>query len=463
MNKTLLLIICDFLLLNLLALTRWEKAEPPRAEQAPVPSQSTEAPTSRDQDLVDVMKLSLEDERAQREQLLAQLEETQTTLQAREQNLNQLQTERTQLSTSLEQTQRQAGELAQRVEAASKDAAVSRERLAQLQRDLEQRQAEAERQRQQLSQLEQEQSEARQKIETLNVAVRVAEQEKQYLRETADTLKGQVEVERQERLKVQETATQLAQGVGQMAEQSTKLTQEIRENRPINANTLFSDFLANRVLTTFTAYRGTFLGPVNRSKETRTVLVTDGRQTYALLHVDDTPFAIRESGPDWERVTASFSRGGSQVSAPQMHFLSVDPRIVVLPVTAEQAQAIGTKVYELAMDPFKFPDAVLISNGGAGYGEVAFKVDASQPRYVQMDNRFLRRLSGNFSPSRGDLVFSKTGELLGVMANNDFCVILNDFTSFRTLRTGDAVKEQNTGQMFAELLGRLQRLPFKLQ
>ena len=31
MNKTLLLIICDFLLLNLLALTRWEKAEPQRA------------------------------------------------------------------------------------------------------------------------------------------------------------------------------------------------------------------------------------------------------------------------------------------------------------------------------------------------------------------------------------------------------------------------------------------------
>lgn len=28
MNKTLLLIMCDFMLLNLLALTRWEKAEP---------------------------------------------------------------------------------------------------------------------------------------------------------------------------------------------------------------------------------------------------------------------------------------------------------------------------------------------------------------------------------------------------------------------------------------------------
>ena len=36
MNRTLLLILCDFLLLNLLALTRWEKIEPapPRPDSA---------------------------------------------------------------------------------------------------------------------------------------------------------------------------------------------------------------------------------------------------------------------------------------------------------------------------------------------------------------------------------------------------------------------------------------------
>jgi hypothetical protein len=44
MNRTLLLIICDFLLLNLLALTRWEKAEPASAKQPPVPELSANAP-----------------------------------------------------------------------------------------------------------------------------------------------------------------------------------------------------------------------------------------------------------------------------------------------------------------------------------------------------------------------------------------------------------------------------------
>ena len=48
---------------------------------------------------------------------------------------------------------------------------------------------------------------------------------------------------------------QLAEGVGRLAEKSGEIAQEIRENRPINANVLFNDFLANRVSTTLTASR----------------------------------------------------------------------------------------------------------------------------------------------------------------------------------------------------------------
>ena len=82
MNKTLLLILCDFLLLNLLALTRWEKAEPARAKQPPVPQMTATAAT-KDQDLVETMKLSLADERTTREQLTQKLSATESTLASR--------------------------------------------------------------------------------------------------------------------------------------------------------------------------------------------------------------------------------------------------------------------------------------------------------------------------------------------------------------------------------------------
>src|SRR5690606_1697533 len=124
--------------------------------------------------------------------------------------------------------------------------------------------------------------------------------------------------------------------------------------------------------------------------------------------------------------------------------------------------ALGVKSSRIALDPFKFTEAVLISNGGAGYGEVPFKLDPADPRYVRMDNRLVRRLFGDFSPSRGDLVLSKTGELLGIMVNSEYCAIVTNFLPAQTLRTGEA-GSQRTSVIFTDLAGRLARLPLRLQ
>ncbi len=464
MNKTLLLIICDFLLLNLLALTRWEDAEPPRPSAPAVESRASDGAATKDQDLLEVMKLSLEDERSQREQTLQQLQATQDTLKTREQNLSQLESEKTNLAATLDNTQRKATELTQKVEAATADASMSKERLAQLQRELEQREAEAARQKTELAKLAAEQAQARERIENLSVAVKVAEQEKVLLRETAETLKGQVEVERQERIKVQETTTQLAQGVGQLAEKSTELTKEIRDNRPINANTLYQEFLDNRVKTQIYAERPGLFGGKNRKEETtNTVFITDGTNTYALLHFNNTPFSFVEQTSDWDKLTVEFSKGSYRTQATALHFLSSDPRVIVLPVDAQQVAGLGVKPYQLALDRNKFPDALLISNGGAGYGEVAYKLDASQPGYVRMDNRLMKKLFGDFSPSRGDLVLSKTGELLGIMANSDYCVVVNNFLPSRTIKTGENITDQKTGKIFDHLVARWRALPLRLQ
>jgi len=474
MNKTLLLIIVDFLFLNLIALTRWEKAEPVRPNEPPIPQvAANNTASTQNQDLVDVMKQSLADEQAARSQLAQQLQSAQTTLQQRDQNVSQLQSERTQLTATLGETQQKAQALAQQVTAATQDASMTKEQLAALQKELEARRAEAEKQKQDLAALTKAQTEARQKIEDLNVAVKVSEQEKQLLRETADTLKTQVQAERQEREKVQATTTQLAQGVGQLAENSSRLTKEIRENTPINENTLFEQFRDNRVHTIFSAQRPVLIGSGERTNDTSTILVQDGQEVYALVHVDDTPFSFgpQRPGIDWARISVTLSKPPNESPVQKLHFLALDPRVIAIPVDPAQVtvdaaghpSALGAKVYQTALDPFKFPEAVLISQGGKGYGEVAFKLDPSTPGYVKMDNRFFKRLFGDFSPSTGDLVLSKTGEFLGIMVNSDYCAVVNNFLPERTLTTGDNIAGQHTGAALDTLIARVQGLPFRLQ
>ena len=470
MNKTLLLIICDFLLLNLLALTRWEKAEPQRAKQPPVPELAANAVT-KEQDLVELMRQSLADEKTARDELAQKLSSADSALAAREQSLTQVQAERAKLAeernavtATLTETQRAASELSQKFSAATQEASLTKEQLAQIQRELAEKQAEADRQRKQLTALEKQQADARKQIEVLTIATVLAEQEKKTLREAADNLKGQVEVERSERIKVQEANTQLAQGVGQLAEKSGELTKEIRENRPINANVLFNDYAANRVTAKFSASRRGFLGPSNRTKDANTVLVTDGRQVYALMHIGDTVFSLGENGVDWESLSVELSKAGAaRNAAGNVSFLAQDPRIVVLPIDASQAAALGARVYPLAADPFKFPEAVLIDGGGRGYGEVGFKLDPSEPGFVRVDNRLFKRLFGDFAPKRGDLVFAKTGELLGIMVNDDYCAVLKNFSPMKTIRTGTDIKSQGTGALFDSLIARVRVMPIKLQ
>ena len=458
MNRTLLLILCDFLLLTLLALTDWQKAAPAKPVPPPPPAdvRTATGAATKDGDLVAVMKLSLADERSQRDEVAQQLQSTQSTLSEREKSLAET-------TRSLDATRQKADALNQQYTAAAADASISKDRLAQLQRELAQRLAEAARQTQALATLEKAQSEARAKIEDLSVTVRVVEQEKQLLRTTAESLKTQVEAERQERIKVQEATTQLAQGVGQLADSSVALTKEIRENRPININVLFNEFLANRVQTSLEGTRPFLLSSRTDKRDTNTVFVTDGRDSVALLHVSDTPFSLIDPPWDWASLKAEFRKGGQRIPVDRLIFLAIDPRVAVLPVTPEQLGKLGVKSYPIALEPFKFTEALIIANGGTGYGEIPFKLDPSNPSYVHMDNRLFRKLFGDFSPSRGDLVLSKTGELLGIMVSSSYCALVNNFLPSQVIRTGENLSARPTGKVLEDLSQRLRKLPQRLQ
>ena len=469
MNKTLLLIMCDFMLLNLLALTRWEKAEPSHTQLETAAPRSAAAAPAINADMVELMRVSLEDEKATREQLAAQLSSTQGTLSEREKNLAALQQQKGQLENALTSTQASARELESRYSAAAQDAFLTKEQLAQLQRELEEKRAEAERQQAELARMERQNAEARQRIENLNVAVRVAEQEKQLIAQNLTEAKQQVEVERLERAKVQEQATQLAQGVGQLsqgvgqlAEQSGQLTQEIRDNRPINTNLIFSEFLANRVQTSLTARRPGLFSPTVKQKETQTVLVSDGESVYALMHLNDTPFTLSEIPTDYDQVTGRITRGSFNAPMAELRFLRLDPRLVVAPVDATLAGLMGAKIYQMAKEPFKFPEAVLVRADDGRYGETPFRIDPASTNYVKLDNRITTRLFGEIAPKRGDLVFSKTGDLIGIMVNNDYCAVLGSFAASYVLRAGDN-PDPKTSVILSDLQTRWSRLPIKLQ
>src|SRR5437016_6056728 len=247
-----------------------------------------------------------------------------------------------------------------------------------------------------------------------------------------------------------------------LSSRSGEFTKEIRYNRPLAANTIFNEFVTNRVQARFDANRSGLLG-TNRRRDTQTVLATDGTNTFALCHVQDTPLSLWNPGTDWDQLSGTLARNTAGFAIQSVSFYLRDPRVVLIPVSTIEARQLGCKVYRVSPDPYKFQDAVLVGAREGYYGECRFEIDLTTPAYVKLDNNFLKGLFGKFNPSRGDLVFSKTGELLGVMANSTYCMMIRSFDGAARFQLGQDVRDQHTGAVLSQLYAMVAGLPPNLQ
>ncbi|MBT5927471.1 MAG: hypothetical protein HOH33_12715, partial [Verrucomicrobia bacterium] len=267
-----------------------------------------------------------------------------------------------------------------------------------------------------------------------------------------------------EKERIQDHADALAVGVDNLATKSEEIRDDIRNNTPLAANKIYNDFVENRITTRFYAARsGLFGQAINRESETNSVLVKDGNTIYALYHAEGTPFRIWQGESDWEQLTGVVNRSEKAYSIALMACISADPRILVVPVGDTQANVLGGDIYSLAENPFKFQEAVLVGAQEGYYGEAEFKLDPANPDYVKMEKQAFRKLVGKFSPSRGDLVFSKTGELLGIMVNNTHCAVLKSIETTQRFKFGTNVVSEQTGAIMANQKVIMNRLPIHLQ
>jgi hypothetical protein len=287
--------------------------------------------------------------------------------------------------------------------------------------------------------------------------LQLAEAERQAAADRASLLQQEVQATRAENIR-------LTEGFKTLATNSSALTQEIRDNRELAPNTIFSGFVSNRVQTTMLAARSNFLGlDASKSRKAETILATDGGNTYAICDVDDTPFTLWDPGTDWEGLSGTLTGRAAPVAIHALSFLRQDPRVVVMPVSAAEARQLGCQVYPIASDPYKFQDAVLIGADDGYYGECDFQIDLSTPQYVKLDRNLLKGLFGKFNPSRGDLVFSRKGELLGIMVNGTYCLMMHDFTAAATFTFAADTRDQHTGTTLARLYDFIFQLPLRLQ
>jgi hypothetical protein len=485
MNRSILIVICDFLLISLLAfstvdinkVTEQKIQRPLKLELA-----TNQAPEAS-KDLAAVMRLALDEERKGRSQLVGELTHAreeigkqqallgerekqvqsyqqdilskQQDIQSKEEQAQKLQQEQANLQQQYATAQANLQSLNQQLQSSSTEAVLSKEKLAALEAELKKKLEDSSALQRQLAQLSQSNQTVLNEKQLLATQLQVAEAEKRSATEQVARMQDEVKAERVEKAK-------LTEGMTALASKSSELAQEVRENRPLAPNTIFSEFATNRLDARFDAFRVGASGSDKR-KEIQTVLVSDGHNIFALCHIQDTPLTLWNPGTDWVALSGTLSHNASTVPIGSLSFHLQDPRVVLVPVTPVQARELGCKVYPISPDPFKFQDAVIIGTRESYYGECKFEIDLTTPDYLKLDRNFLKGLFGKFNPSRGDLVFSRTGQLLGIMANSTYCMMIKNFDPAATFQFGQDIRQQHTGGTLAALYAQVVQLPPKLQ
>jgi len=188
-----------------------------------------------------------------------------------------------------------------------------------------------------------------------------------------------------------------------------------------------------------------------------------GQIFFAVCNINDTPITLWDPGTDWQGLTGTLDSDGAQVPIHAMSFHAADPRIVMIPVSPADAKQLGAKVYHMSNSPYRFQDAVLVGANEGYYGQCNFQINLNTPEYVKLDRSFVRGLFGKFNPSRGDIVFSRGGDFIGVMVNGTYCLLMQNLKTSASIPFAPDVRDQHTGTTLARLYGNVFQLPLELQ
>lgn len=494
MSRSLLLVICDFLLLSLLALARFDDPNEQEPTQELTAEERAVADAAVDKDLVDILKLSLEAEKVgtadlaeELEQARESLEEREKALADKEERLNKAQMTAEQLveeKVAIEQARAEAEaerqrlvaeastvqeqlrsadtervELAKSLVEARETSAVSTEKLKSMQEGMQEQQRLLESLRAERERLASEKYISDQEKVTLENRLRVAETEARVIATTLQTARADIEATREEKKAILETTDKLAEGVGALAESTRGIQEEVKNLQPQSLNALFDRYRNNRVRLIFDTEESTFFGTASKDYAADTLLATDGERIYAIVHIDETPF--RTSG--LKSATAQLEMGGRLYRIPQVGFLASDPRIVAVAIPKKMTESNGIEPFDLSSDPLRYPDAVLIDSGQNYYGESPFKLDPANPRYVRFKSDLFNRIFGEFSPNRGDLILAKTGEFLGIMVNNSYGLVVPALSSRATLSLGEKFSTERADSIREMVNSVTSRLPADLR
>lgn len=519
MSKSILVVICDFLVLSIISIVDFSQkpdsgAEDKKREEVVV------AQNFADAQMVDLLKMSLDSEREKREALksdveklsqaakdsLEQADRQRKIIAAREKQLEEMRMTKESVEREKIGILQKSRELEERVSASeSRNAALQLEILG-ASRKLEKSARERIDLQKQLGDMRETDAAARMKLESVQAELKANKENLERLRKESEALKLEnraieaeksalatrlevastktriyeenlkraqalVDIEKTEKKKILVHADKLAAGVNELAASQKKMessqkeiTREVKDLRPQTPSEVFSKIKPSLVSVTFSHTRRGILGPSTTQTQLRGVPVKIGGKYWLAFAADSTALAPTQNQyfPP-EKMSVSVSGNSYRFEPLAVYSLANDPRLLAIQVPAEFIEKEKISPLTPADGFFRFPDCIVVNSKDLYYGQVPFRADYKNPSYARLDVGLLQSVFGTFSPSAGDIVISRTGEFLGFMAESDIASLISELKLGPALPMGDKYTPAGANIFVGQISQRLRAVPYSLK
>tara|TARA_R100000027_G_scaffold32582_1_gene23871 strand:- start:10363 stop:11799 length:1437 start_codon:yes stop_codon:yes gene_type:complete len=359
---------------------------------------------------------------AEREELLAEAraeaERAAREREATEEQAAALEAERDRIAAEQQEAAAKAATLAATVEKLSSQANVSAEELQKRNETLARLEAELSDRSRKLAEAERRQSEIETERRRLANEVATAEREKELLSTTLETAQQTISVERQEKEQLRKQTETLTEGVSRLAEASSEITKEVQNLRPMTTNEIYQEVSSNRVEIQFTGTRSGLFGDKEFEETVETALTRINGRPFLWIHISQTPFADADRRKFINSLDVYLQANDARFRVPQFGVLQQDRSLLFLPLSEEIVERLQTKTFTSTDKPFRFEDMVVVDLPDSRYGESSFRIDSKNPGHLEIDSRVFSSLFGEFSPSAGNIAFTRTGDFLGIVTGS---------------------------------------------
>jgi hypothetical protein len=217
-------------------------------------------------------------------------------------------------------------------------------------------------------------------------------------------------------------------------------------------------YIANKVTLTMTfRHKGGFLGAEKvDTYETETIILVDGTFAYTLVYAKDSPFRLEPLHRKLIEVSGTITTKGNKepIIVKEIAFMD-DPRLLIVPIFVNPREL--EEKYDVELFPAKNADDVFHTDallvGATNYHQANFVNDYGNDKYIRMVGFHSPAGTTKFDPGKDDLVFAKSGEVLGIMVNNDYAYYIQNLgariqmgtrtplgKSFDALKTNDLLE-----------------------